>query len=461
MNLFDGPGKGIKKHILVIAYYAPPSNSSGTFRTLGFIRHLVNMGWQVTLLTGKNSNVDLKENELKQNIPPSVRVIRAANWDLFFLWQKLKREKKKDLLDGKDKKGKNRCAPVAKRSWLWTSKELFTNFLKTPDQQIGWCLPALWKCIFSAQKPAIIYSSAPPFTGHLIGMLCKFIWRVPLVCDFRDPWIDNPFRQEKLPLVDKWDRWLENLTFTKADLVIANTERMASVFKLKNRVMNPQVEVIPNGYDVEDFSGIEPIRTYPDNQLLLIHAGVLYGERNPLNFLKAVQFLARTDACPNLKVLLVGSSEPIDGIILEDLIVDMGLSSYIQTHPPVSHAIALSLMKGADALLLLALGTTLQVPAKLYEYFGLEKPILSISEPESATGDITALLQGVVYNAHNETSQIKAALCTLHDDWQKGHLLHQGVNSEVSALLSSMRRERQVKVLTKHFFNLLAPKYKI
>lgn len=447
------------KKILVVAYYAPPSNASGTFRTLGFIRHLSNMGWQVTLLTAKVSGLDAKDNELIQKMPSSVRIVRAANWDLFAFWEKLKRNKKERAGGRKD--GQERMtASSSPKSWWSYTKELLTSFLKTPDQQTGWFWPAVVQCLLFAPKPAIVYSSGPPFTGHLIGVVCKYFWRVPLVCDFRDPWIDNPFRKERIFPVETWDRWLENLTLAKSDLVVVNTEKIASVFRQKQLKRCPKIVAIPNGYDPEDFFGIEPLRNYPDDQLLLVHAGVLYGERNPINFLTAVQCLAEKNACPQLRVLLVGSSVPIEGVTLEDRIADMGLTAYVQTHPPVLHATALALMKGADALLLLALGTDLQVPAKLFEYFGLKKPVLSLAEPESATEEITKKIPDFIYNAHNEPEHIQVALYALYNDWKAGKLLRQESEAHVSELLESMRRQQQTQILADHLGHLLSEEKK-
>lgn len=444
------------KNILVVAYHAPPSNASGTFRSLGFIRHLSDIGWQVNLLTVNVSvsNAELKENELIRKLPPSVGVFRAAHWDLFRLWARLPKRRRVESGDGKPAGLQDYMEASSPQGWWNTGKELISTFLKTPDQQIGWFWPAVTRCV-SLPKPAIVYSSAPPFTGHLIGLFYKFFWRVPLVCDFRDPWIDNPFRHKKLPLIEKWDRLLERFVFSRADLVVANTEKMASVFRQKQLIRLPEIVTIPNGYDPEDFQGIEPVRTVTQDYLLLVHAGLLYGERNPVNFLKAMQSLAKQNCCPRLKVLLIGSSMPIEGLPLEEHIAEMGLSDYIKTQSPVPHANALSQMKGADALLLLALGTTLQVPAKLFEYFGLEKPVLSIAEQASATEEITAQLPDVIYSARNEPVSIQSALGALYKDWEEGKFETQWAGKSLEALLRPMQRQHQAKLLAAHLCGMI------
>ena len=54
------------------------------------------------------------------------------------------------------------------------------------------------------------------------------------------------------------------------------------------RVSNDRWKVITNGYDEEDFAGIQtpPPKAASTGQLTLLHSGVLYSsERNPDHFL--------------------------------------------------------------------------------------------------------------------------------------------------------------------------------
>jgi glycosyltransferase involved in cell wall biosynthesis len=253
-------------------------------------------------------------------------------------------------------------------------------------------------------------------------------------------------------MVEAWDGWLERLVFVRADLLIANTSKISELFKSRGTSIAQKTITIPNGFDPEDFADIEALRTYPDDKCLLVHAGVLYGPRNPINFLLAVQELARNNICPHLQILFVGPSMPIGGETLKKVIIGMGLSTYIQTNPSVPHARALSLMKGADALLLLALGTRLQVPAKLFEYFALRKPICSITESDSATVEMTARMGGAIYSAENTPREIRKVLEVLYSDWERGQFANRSNNFVHD---DSMHRIVQTQALEGHFISLM------
>ena len=51
---------------------------------------------------------------------------------------------------------------------------------------------------------------------------------------------------------------------------------------------------------------------------------------------------------------------------------------------------ALDRMARADAALVMAANQRLQIPAKLFEYIGAGKPVLALTEPDSATGRLVA-----------------------------------------------------------------------
>jgi len=72
---------------------------------------------------------------------------------------------------------------------------------------------------------------------------------------------------------------------------------------------------------------------------------------------------------------------------LEKMVRHWDLEDYVELVPRVSHKEALGIMAGADLLLILQGGTSLCVPAKLFEYMALNKPILGLT-PEGATADI-------------------------------------------------------------------------
>lgn len=329
-------------------------------------------------------------------------------------------------------------------------KEIATHFLQTPDNQIGWFFPAVY-AIFRLSKPDILYSTAPPFTSHLVAVIFKKIWRIPLVCDFRDPWLDNPFRQPRPKLLEGWERRLENLVFLNADLIIANTPAMAQIFRTKYPEVASRVRVITNGYDPEDFKNILPSRTVPDQKYLLLHAGSLYGKRDPSNFLKGVKNAVEKSGCTEVIVQLIGPCQDFEGTSLEQYIHKLGLEKYVESIDTVSHQHALSRMKGADTVLLFAQGTNLQVPAKIYEYMGLKKPVFAVLELDSATAHTMKSLGPVHVSTIDDDEEIAVKLVDLYNQWKS----KEGNNNSVPIDTSQFYRRKLTDQLEKSMLSVL------
>jgi len=387
----------------MLAYSFPPRSVTGTFRSLGFARNLASMGWDIQVLSASGylkNNIDVS---LLDKVPPEVKVWNAPDYDPVVFLKNIIRKSHRLSSNDEQSKYSGRKKPTHNKTTN-SLKELITTLLKTPDNYTGWLLPAL-KIARKIPKPDLIYSSAPPFTSHIIACLLKMRWKIPLVTDFRDPWTDNPFRVYTTNSVKRWDRFLEKSVFKHSNLIIANTSKMADLFQKNNPQYAAKIKVITNGFDLEDYSDILPLRDESMDNLLLIHPGSLYGKRNPLCFLSALKNVL-ADGCTRLRVLFIGSSDKFEGKSLSEHILDFGLNNYVKLHPPVGRKEILSLMKGADGLLLFSQGTQLQVPAKLFEYLAIGKQIIAIGENDSATNDILQTIPDSYYWAENQVDDI-------------------------------------------------------
>ena len=404
------------KSVLIVAFRFPPSAVSGTFRSLGFVRHLANRGWEQQVLTINESLNESPDATLLAKLPDNVSVIRSGVMDPFQVWARSKAKFKKG---GAGFPGKPETKPVPTEVGTKNHssfKDTLTHFLKTPDNQIGWFFPALFK-FFKLSKPDLIYSSAPPFTSHLIAVAFKKIWRVPLVCDFRDPWLDNPFRTIRPGWVEKWEQKLENRVIQYADIIIVNTQPVAAAMAARHPEAHSRIHVITNGYDPEDFSNINPFRDIEEAKFLLLHAGSLYGQRDPREFLKGLHSSIYENGCKNIKVQLIGPAQGYSGMSLAEHVKELQLEEYVDLIDSIPHQEALQRMKGADMLLLFSQGTNLQVPAKIYEYMGLGKGIFAINEPDSATTHIMEGFGKRHFACENCAAQIADKLTQAYNLW--------------------------------------------
>jgi hypothetical protein len=150
----------------------------------------------------------------------------------------------------------------------------------------------------------------------------------------------------------------------------------------------------------------------------LLHAGELYLSRNPHHFLRAVANLVDDGSIPRaeLCVKFVGGVSTLDNEVASAL---RSLTDVVDLIPRVSHAEALQMQQTASALVLFQAGFPLQVPRKLYEYLSLKRPILAITEPDSATARILRDL-GSHQIAPDDADSIGRSILSLYQDWKLG-----------------------------------------
>ncbi|MBI1852940.1 MAG: glycosyltransferase [Planctomycetes bacterium] len=411
---------GEPKRLLVVTYHFPPSNVTGTFRLLGFVRHLERLGWRSTVVTVRDPEGDPKDPELIARIPATTIVVRTASPDVLKrLAALVPRTRAKGV-----RSGATESSPPAR-----SAVDYLSRLLVTPDSKIGWIPFAARAGIRAGRdvRPHAILSSGPPWSAHRAALRIARRLRVPWAADFRDPWATSPFVEIPYPSLRRRNERLEAEVVREARLVLCNTDALEQNFR-ERYPAEPRDKflTLTNGYDPEDFDGLVPTRPAP-GKLRLLHPGVLYGKRNPRGLLTALgQIRDRDpDVARALDFRFVGflREERFD---MEQVAVEWGLEGIVSGQGSVGHREALSLMRGADALLVLGLAggePESQVPAKVYEYVGADRFILSLSHPQGAIARILAQ-SGRPHRVvgFDDVAGIRAAILELHERWKCGEL---------------------------------------
>jgi glycosyltransferase involved in cell wall biosynthesis len=160
-----------------------------------------------------------------------------------------------------------------------------------PDREVSWLLPAIaaaWRTA-RRQRPDVIYSSGPPFTAHLVGAVLARLAGRPWVADFRDPWARAPWREDRFAFEKRAWTILERAIVTRADAVLFVTETNRRDFAdCYGETVAARFHVVPNGCDLADFDGLTAAPP-PAGRFVLLHAGSLYGARNPAPLLRALR----------------------------------------------------------------------------------------------------------------------------------------------------------------------------
>jgi glycosyltransferase involved in cell wall biosynthesis len=348
------------RRLLLVAFHYPPLQaSSGVHRALAFSRYLPEFGWDVTVLTthARAYQATLAANE--NLIPPRTTVVRAQAWDAARHFSVLGR---------------------------------FPKFLALPDRWQSW-IPggtlAGLRAIRDIGADAIL-TTFPVASAHLIGLLIHKRTGLPWIADFRDPMAQPAYPKDAL--IRRSYHWIESKVMKYASRVTVTTKSTAAHYRDTYPTFGPQnVQLLENGFDPASFAGAE-VRNFrapplTRGRLVLLHSGIVYPQdRDPVPFLKAVANLINDDTLPRsgleIRFRASGHAEQFAAVV-----ESLNLSDVVNFQPPISYDEALKEMAEADALLLLqARSVNRQIPAKLYEYLYVGRPIIGITDPEGDTG---------------------------------------------------------------------------
>jgi glycosyltransferase involved in cell wall biosynthesis len=232
-----------------------------------------------------------------------------------------------------------------------------------------------------------ILSTSPPLATHFAAWELKRRFKLHWVADFRDPLSDNPFRNRGWG--KPYDRGVEKRLFRSADRLIANTDSVAQVWRKRYPRWAYKVHLIWNGYDPDDRIASAPIPERPYR--VLTHVGTLYEGRRPTVLLESLSRLidSRRLDPKTFQLRLIGPLDTRFNRVGEppfSTLIEKACLHYNGASVPQSEA--REEITTADQLLVLDLnesGSDLQVPAKLFEYIRVGRPILAFTASGSPT----------------------------------------------------------------------------
>ena len=389
------------RHVLVVAYYFPPLGLSGVQRVTGFVRHLPEYGWMPTVITAKPKGYFAYDESLWSPIEEAgICVIRTQSLDptRFF--------RSGDTV---------RLPPETKRRRLAS----VSNWFFVPDNKLGWLPFAVRAGVQQAtdQKFNAILSSAPPYTGHLIGTILSRRLRLPLVTDFRDDWVGNPRHTYPTDLHRRSHVRQEKKVLLQSSAIIAINRLILKGLNRRHPGIKRLEKVIPHGYD-ESRLGVNEASP-PNKMLRFVYTGVFYDAQVPDYFLHGLSgFLAQYPAM-RTKILVTFAGLVPKGF--EDLIRTLNLEGIVQYVGYLQHTRVIELQQEAD-ILWMTIGSRPGASGistgKLFEYMGTRKPILALVPPGTARQ--TLLRYGATYLADPEsTDDIIRALSEIKRDWNR------------------------------------------
>lgn len=347
----------MNRSILLISYYFPPLGMAGVQRPLELAKGLYGLGWKVYVLTVKPISYWETDPTLLENFPKEIPVHRAGSADPARL----------AYLFGRKQRGEAGSSLVRKAG-VWDSKLGFVPFA---------CLKAAR--LVEKFGIAAVWTSSPPPSLHLVGRWLKRKKKIYWIADFRDPWeVEAP--EENSFLWKKRKNKLKSF-LQKADGLTAVNDCLKTY--LQNFSEQDRVITVFNGYE----PGIRPpAARSPSEILTLAYGGTLNSSHNPRLFLQALSRWKKESARP-FRLLLVGK---VIGLPLRSWLDELDLTPNVEITGYLPHRLAVEKVSTADVVLLF-LPTEpcyrLNLPAKIFEYIGLGKPVLAVAGERSAVAD--------------------------------------------------------------------------
>jgi len=346
------------RKVLIIAYYFPPLGLSGVQRTAKFAKYLPKYGWKPTVLTVAPTGYYALDPSLLAEVEQAgTEVVRASSIDPNRLFRN--RE-----IVRMPSEGVRRVLQFAGDTFFF------------PDTKIGWKLKALRAAneLMQRENFDLVFATAPPQTDFLIGEVLKKKFKVPLVLDYRDAWLDYPFKYYPTPVHRYIHYRMEKRVVKAADKIIVTIRRVKeSLLKHYLGLDYHDVIIIPQGYDPDDFQFESPPKTSPRRKMRITHAGTFYAGRNPSVLLHALHniFKEVPQLRGRIELNFIGNIRDEDRLTVNKL----GLQNDVVFLGYLEHKDCTKRLIDSDVLWLV-LDNEFQSPGKLYEYIGARKTIL-------------------------------------------------------------------------------------
>lgn len=345
----------VQKQALLISYDFPPSNRVAVQRSLAMAYHLMQIGWDIKILT-----VGPKCYEsIDKNLFTSLELEQATT-----------------------------------HAWAFNTRKIgfrgkYIDLFTIPDEWISWLIPALIKGrqLIKANKFDCIWSTCPPFTTEFIAGLLSKRYNIPWVADYRDPVLKGDHGKGVIGQawgIDKVDAF----TIKHASKVVFTTTEALDLYKrYYPNTDHKKFSVIQNGYyDLPNIDRAQ-LKTEYSARLTkhILYSGSIYGARNPSLILEALALLKQEGRIAAGDIKLQFQGEGLNSTVAP-LIGEFALEGFVDVLPSVGFEESIKNMYQADALLLIqGEKFNLHIPAKAYEYIASKRPIISFCPAGGAT----------------------------------------------------------------------------
>lgn len=412
----------MRKRVLIVTYYWPPTGGSGVQRWVKFAKYLPAEGWQPVIYTPENPEQLAVDKSLLGDIPQEAEVIKTKIWEPYEAYRKLtgKGAKKAPAREVNPINAQKKSLPS--RIALWARGNLFI-----PDPRIFWVKPSVkFLSEYLKDHPVdAIVTSGPPQSMHLIGRdlrrsLLKQGRQAPRwIVDFRDPWTEM-FYFKHLGLTrasEKKHRKMEQSVLDECDAIISVTPLVQKDFQAATKT---PVHLITNGFDEDDFPTADSGDKLSEH-FTIVHTGLFAADGNPLNLWKALADICKEDDGfrERMRLRLIGK---VDNQIVQ-AIRDAGIGDNLENLGYLDHTRTVIEQQNAS-MLILPLRQEPEyrkvLPGKIFEYLASRRPVLGIGQEDGAAATVLKDSGAGQMHDWDKTAPLQSFIETQWKRWKTG-----------------------------------------
>ncbi|MBZ5516296.1 MAG: glycosyltransferase family 4 protein [Acidobacteriia bacterium] len=402
------------RRALVVAYDFPPRRTSAVYRVTNLTKYLKGYGWLPTVLTVEQREGDLEDPTVLAGFPSHIPIERTKDLDISG-WEDRAAAGIR-ATGGLKSHYKDVRQPLRDR-WVRSMGDFLRSCLYFPDKTLGWVPGGFARAaeLHLQRRFELVYTTSPPRSTPVVGLLLKALFGVPWVLELMDPWYPP-----KRPIRRRAERWLLGCMLRRADRVVLISKGLASELERSYGLPARKLAVVSSGYEESDFEQADgrPCDFLPAQYFHFSHFGTVYpgfGGR----FYDALADLLRE--CPELRekirVNIIGSPDDV----AREHSKAGSLEGVLKLHNFVRHDVAIDAMRRSDVLLVF-LGhrdvARLSGLGKIYDYLRVGRPVLAIAY-EGGTAELVREGQAGWVVDPEDMEGIKRTLRKILDDGRR------------------------------------------
>jgi glycosyltransferase involved in cell wall biosynthesis len=381
----DGPSA---KRVIFLAYNFPPMGGGGVQRSAKFVKYLPRFDWVPAVLAADDPYYWARDDTLLSDVPPGVVVRRLSPIRPHAMYRLL--------------------SMIASEAAV----RRIVDAVLIPDDRILWALRAAWVARSMIRERGIraVYTTSPPHSTHVAGLILKRMTGLPWVADFRDPWTGDFGFDPPTRLAGRAHAALERAVLGTADRVICITEVAREQYIAGFGTDPDRLVTIYNGFDRSDFPTGPGHRRIPGDRIIITHSGSIYGAYFPEQVLRALALALDThpDLGRRVVVRFVGVMEKG----MEDKIRAV-LAGRSEFSGYVSHSEAIRAVMESDINLIarpVDRKASYNVPGKLFEYLAAKRPILAVAPRDGEIARIVESTGAGIVLSQGDVEELSDAL---------------------------------------------------